>query len=360
MPLKRAQYDSKCYCNSVASTCCSNTHVNCLKRNTGSGSIFSVASKRDKQISNIKTAEKNKQKTDFVKVKTKPTVPTSVNKNHRGLGHSNLHRVTNFSRRNSAATTVTFSTPCATPASIQSSNGTTTSIKTPSPPPSTTSTTTILKNLPVSMSALGDNFSALSVSSKSDRGSDCGDALPHEYTEQRRYYESAKQLMKLISAQGDRYTTLNLISGSGRDGITAAACVRDAEVDAKRLRQLQEFRLQNAEDCFSVHRQLDLHLPIGKKTLTPDEMKQMVCKLERKTLSPMRVKKESSGTNGIKSVVVKQSAKKPHHTAITPYAVRQRLLQLRLEAEELKRERPGRKLYRPLENSCALRYQETY
>ncbi|XP_050316644.1 uncharacterized protein LOC126750904 [Bactrocera neohumeralis] len=360
MSINRAQYDSKCYCSSVASTCCSNTHVNCIKRKTtGSGSIFSVASKRDKHISNTRTAAKNKQNTDFVKIKRKTTLPAEVNKNRRGLGHTNLHSTTNFSRRNSAATTVTFSTSCATPASFHSSNATAPSFETPSPPPLSTSTNTILKNLPVSMSTLGDNFSALSVSSKSDRDSDSGDALPHEYTEQRRYYESAKQLMKLISAQGDNYATLNLISGSGVDGIAAAACVRDADVNAERLRQLQEFRLQNAEDCFSVHRRLDLHLPMRKNTLTPGGMEQLVCKLQRETLSSMQGKMESSGTKGIKSAVVKESAKKPQRTVITPYAARQRLLKLRLEAEELKRTKPGPK-YRPLEKSCALRYQETY
>ncbi|XP_011209209.2 uncharacterized protein LOC105230246 [Bactrocera dorsalis] len=359
MSIKRAQYDSKCYCSSVASTCCSNTHVNCIKRKTtGSGSIFSVASKRDKQISNTRTATKNRQNTDFVKIKRKTTLPAEVNKNRRGLGHTNLQNTTNFSRRNSAATTVTFSTPCATPASF-SSNATAPSFETPSPSPLSTSTATILKNLPVSMSTLGDNFSALSVSSKSDRGSVCSDALPHEYTEQRRFYESAKQLMKLIATQGDNYAALNLISGSGVDGIAATACVRDAEVDAERLRQLQEFRLKNAEDCFNVHRRLDLHLPMRKNTLTPDGMEQLVCKLQRETLSPMQGKIESSGTNGVKSAVVKESAKKSQRTTITPYAARQRLLKLRLEAEELKRAKPGPK-YRPLEKSCALRYQETY
>ncbi|XP_018790341.1 PREDICTED: uncharacterized protein LOC108969829 [Bactrocera latifrons] len=358
MSIKRAQYDSKCYCSSAASTCCSNTHANCIKRKTtGSGSIFSVASKRDKQIFNTRTAAKNRQNTDFVKIKRKTTLPAEVSKNRRGLGHTNLHCTTNFSRRNSAATTVTFSTPCATPASFHSSNAIAPSFETPSPSP----LSTILKNLPVSMSTLGDNFSALSVSSKSDRGSDCGDTLPHEYTEQRRYYESAKQLMKLISAQGDNYAALNLISGSGVDGIAAAACVRDAEVEAERLRQLQEFRLQNAEDCFNVHRRLDLHLPMHKNTLTPGGMEQLVCKLQRETLSTMQGKMEGSDTKGVKSAVVKENAKKSqlHNSAITPYAVRQRLLKLRLEAEELKRAKPGPK-YRPLEKSCALRYQETY
>lgn len=359
MSIKRAQYDSKCYCNSVASTCCSNSHVNCFKRKiTGTGSIFSVASKRDKQISNARTTEKNKQDTDFVKIKRKTTTPTDGRKNRRGLGHSNLHSIDNFSRRNSAATTVTFSTPCTTPASIHSSNTTTSILKTPSPPPPPSLTaTTNLKNLPVSMSTLGDNFSALSVSSKSDRSSDCGNALPYEYTEQRRYYESANQLMKLISVHGDKYNSLNLISGGGA---TAAAYVGDTEVNAERLRQLQEFRLQNAEDCFSVHRQLDLHLPIREKTLRHGEVDQLMSKLQRETLLMMQDKAENSDAKGIKSATIKEGAKKPQYTSITPYALRQRLLQLRLEAEVLKRAKPDHQLYRPLEESCALRYQETY
>ncbi|XP_011182535.1 uncharacterized protein LOC105212333 [Zeugodacus cucurbitae] len=358
MSLKHAQYDSKCYCNSVATSCCSIAHVNCCRRkSTGSGSVFSVASKCDKQSSNARIAAKSKQKTDFVKIKPKSTNRlTDGSKNRRGLGHSNSHGATNFSRRNSAATTVTFSTPCATPISMHSSNATTPTLKTPSPLPTTASTTsTILKNVPVTMSSLSDNFSALSVSSKSDRSSDCGDALPHEYTEQRRYYESAKQLMKLISTQGDKYTALNLISGGG-GGIGAAACVGDAEVNAERLRQLQEFRLQNAEDCFTVHRQLDLHLPMRAKTLMHVEAAQPVSKLQWQTM-PSKAENTTA-----KVALVKERAKKPQHTrtSITPYAVRQRLLQLRLEADELKRAKPERKLYGPLEKSCALRYQETY
>ncbi|XP_017463167.1 PREDICTED: uncharacterized protein LOC108356574 [Rhagoletis zephyria] len=381
MSLKRVQNASKCYCNSVASTCC-NSHVNCFKRKaTGSGSVFSVAtkSKQDKQNFNKRTAMGSKSKTDFVKIKRKSAGSIETDKNRRGLGHSQSRAVaaTNFSRRNSAATTVTFSTPCATSARTHSSNAIT-----PTPTTSLTSSlsaspTTILKATPVTMAALGDNFRALSVAAKSEsdnRGGDLGGALQHEYTERRRYYESAKQLMKLIAARSDNFSTLTIAS-NGASSDCHDNCAADASLDAERLRALQKFRLQNADECFSVHRQLDLQLPSQRKELArkADEQhtRNLWCALlERENVARSedgRLKKSDS-SKAVPKTVVKESvgaqaperAKRLQSTSLTPYVVRQKLLQLRLEAEEIGRLKPGRKLYRTEEESCSLRYQATY
>ncbi|CAD6995879.1 unnamed protein product [Ceratitis capitata] len=342
------QHQTKCYCNSVASTC----NVNCFRRKAkGSGNVFSVAtSKDDKQFIKRSVTERNKTKTDFVKVNRRANVTHDDSKNRRGLGHSRLHSFANFSRRNSNATTVTFSTPCVTPASSQSSVATTPTLTTPSPRPNT-----ILKGIPVTMSTLSDNFQALSVASKSESGSDFGGALQHEYTEQRRYYESAKQLMKLISAHNDNFPSLNIDSGNSGDGFRIGGA---SAVDAERLCKLQEFRLQNADDCFSIYRQLDLHLPVREKLLKQYANQREV----QKSREPLAAyaREEAICDKRVKDASDKNSPKKQLNTTLTPYAVRQRLLRLRLEAEEMKRLKPGRKRYGALESSCALRYQETY
>ncbi|XP_053949195.1 uncharacterized protein LOC128857463 [Anastrepha ludens] len=352
MSLKTAQHQNKCYCNSVASTCC-NSHVNCFKRKaTGSGSIFSVAtnSKSNKQQFNTSVAVKSKQKTDFVKNNRKATAAFETKKNRRGAGHSHTHSgaaATNFSRRNSAATTVTFSTPCATPAGTHSSSALTSKQITPSPSP-----TTILKATPATMTTLDDDFCALSVSTKSERGSDYDSALKQEYTERRRYYESAKQLMKLMSSQSDNLSALNIMSG-GVDGVGASPSAFETAVDTERLRTLQQFRLQNANECFSVHRQLDLKLPVRTKELEQGASERHTRHLWcDKPTQLAAVKRESSAP-------IAGGAKKLQSTPLTPHTVRQKLLRLRLEAEEIGRMKPGRKFY-GVKDSCALRYQETY
>lgn len=151
-----------------------------------------------------------------------------------------------------------------------------------------------------------------------------------DYTDNRRFYEQrACAIGRLPACQGQGQT-----QGQGQDQVQQLHVPRsepqqDYSDELQRLMSLQQFRLLNSSDCFSAQRQDELRLQNAYNKLT--------------TADTDKWKKNRTNET-------RQQLLTP-----TPYALRQKLLQLQIQQDAAIGRGSGA-VCAPMEPSCALRY----
>ncbi|XP_052859105.1 uncharacterized protein LOC128266554 [Drosophila gunungcola] len=226
-----------------------------------------------------------------------------------GLGHSSTELANDFSRRNSTATSVSHCSSCSCSSSQQRQQSR-------------------AKVLRWGWERTGgvdtSNNSSASPTNNYDK-----------YTDNRRLYEQSACVAsrQRNQGQGQVYTGKSSPSPSPRP----AQCFSKQQSmdELQQLQALQHFRLMNARDCFSDGRQDELRLQQAYDNLNASNAD----KWNKDRAN------ESRQSGGVPS----------SSTTTTPYALRQKLLQLRLQDEE-RRGRGTGAMCAPLGKSCALRY----
>lgn len=226
-----------------------------------------------------------------------------------GFGHSNTGLSRDFSRRNSASTTL--SDPCS---SCCSSCG-----------QQLQQQQQLQRDSRVKVLSWGNGDLRHNTYSNNihNNNSQC------EYTDNRRFYEqracAVSQLPKAFQGQFQA-------QGQGQvqqqqKSFPTHEPRQDGNAELQRLMTLQQFRLLNSSDCFSAQRQDELRLQQAYNKLNAD-------------------KSQKNQAN---------ESRQQSTTSTTPYALRQKLLQMQLKQDEAKGRGSGA-VCAPMEPSCALRY----
>ncbi|KAH8278902.1 hypothetical protein KR018_010921 [Drosophila ironensis] len=227
-----------------------------------------------------------------------------------GLGHSSTGLGHDFSRRNSAATTASLShcSSCSCSSAQQRQQS---------------------------------RAKVLRWGWEQTGGVDAGSPQNYaQFTDNRRLYEQSACVAsrrQVLEGQGQVYSAS---SSSTPPRPVYSPSHKTIADELQQLRSLQQFRLSNASECFSEGRQDELRLQQAYDRLSATNTD----KWNKNRANESRQQQQrhhqevpcSSGTT-------------------TPYALRQRLLQLRLQAEEREGRGTGATCA-PLEKSCALRY----
>lgn len=286
----------RCYCGSMSSAAMQH-QPNCLpllqqqhlRQTYPRGDLMSVAS----------SSRQSLRPTQFLKRPSLKSAPTY------GLGHSNTGLGNDFSRRNSAATTVSHCSSCSSAQHRQQSRA---------------------KVLRWGWEKTG----GVDTSNKSFITGSTNNKNYDKYTENRRIYEqSACVASRQMMSQGQGQVRTSNSASSPRPGPSPRN--KHSTDELQQLRALQQFRLSNVSDCFSDGHQDELRLQQAYDKLSGHKMN----------------KWNKNRAN--------ESRQQEMNDTTTPYALRQKLLQLRLQEEQ----RTGRGtggVCAPLEKSCALRY----
>ncbi|XP_030376302.1 uncharacterized protein LOC115625404 [Scaptodrosophila lebanonensis] len=292
----------KCYCGQSS-------------RNSSSGILRSTLTNRQQQqqrrgsSSTLTSSQQSARSTQFIKLPKSTKRGSAVD---LGLGHSQSQLGNNFCRRSSTATTVSHCSSCCSSCSTAQQQKQRQQQQ---------------QQSRVKVLRWGSERMGL-------EGSDSGNGCEH--TDNRRLYE--QRACAAMSSEGQR---LSHGQGQGK-GLAGASTMLAAELgrdELQRLLALQQFRLLNATECFSVERQDELRLQgaydrIGTRTNDT----------ELQSNKWLKNKANESRLQSTKS-----------NTKTTPYALRQKMLQLRLQ-EEQKLYRDGVSHCAPLDKSCALRF----
>ncbi|XP_017009030.2 uncharacterized protein [Drosophila takahashii] len=220
-----------------------------------------------------------------------------------GLGHSSSELVNDFSRRNSTATTVSHCSSCSCSSSTQQRQQ---------------SRAKVLR--------WGWERTGGVDTSNKGGGGDSNTNHYEKYTDNRRLYEQSACVAhrQRNEGQGQVY--------SGDSSPSPRPVQWHSPDELQQLQALQHFRLMNASDCFSDGRQDELRL------------QQAYDKLNL-----------SSTDKWNKDRANESRQQELTRSSTTPYALRQKLLQLRLQAKERLGRGTGARCA-PLGKSCALRY----
>ncbi|XP_064554837.1 uncharacterized protein LOC135439900 [Drosophila montana] len=222
-----------------------------------------------------------------------------------GLGHSKSELSRNFSRRNSATTILSHCSSCCSSSgcgALQQKQ----------------------RDSRVKVLSWGTGEHRNSSGYNNNNGH-C------EHTDNRRLYEQRACAVSRIATEGQGQV-------QGRSPETPSTLPNptpEGNDDLQRLQSLQQFRLLNASECFSAQRQDELRLQHAYDKLGVAD----------------NAKWQKNKANECRQQTVKAMTT----TGPTPYAMHQRLLQLRLREEEACGRGCGAPCA-PLERSCALRY----
>ncbi|KAH8294250.1 hypothetical protein KR054_009860 [Drosophila jambulina] len=241
--------------------------------------------------------------TQFVKKPSLKTLPRF------GLGHSSTELGNDFSRRNSAATTVSHCSSCSCSSSTQQRQQ---------------SRAKVLR--------WGwERTGGVNTNSSSGRATTANNyAL---FTDNRRLYEQSACVASRQMSQGQGQVHSGNSSPSPR--LVQYPTMQSTD-ELQQLQALQQFRLMNMSDCFSDGRQDELRLQQAYDRLNATNTD----KWNKNRANESRQQDATSSSSS---------------ATTTPYALRQKLLQLRLQAEEQCGRGTGA-MCAPLEKSCALRY----
>ncbi|XP_043651726.1 uncharacterized protein LOC122619082 [Drosophila teissieri] len=215
-----------------------------------------------------------------------------------GLGHSSTELVNDFSRRNSTATTVSHCSSCSCSSSQQRQQS---------------------------------RAKVLRWGWKRTGGIDSSNTNHHDgYTDNRRLYEQSACVASRQRSQGQG----QVYSGNSTPSPRPVQYPNQQATDElQQLQALQHFRLMNVGECFSDGRQDELRLQRAYDKIS--------CGNSDKW------NKDRANESRQQEVT--------RNSSTTPYALRQKLLQLRLQEEE-RRGRGTGATCAPLGKSCALRY----
>ncbi|EDW66845.1 uncharacterized protein [Drosophila virilis] len=219
-----------------------------------------------------------------------------------GLGHSKSELSRNFSRRNSATTTYSHCSSCCSSSGCGA----------------------------LQQQQRDSRVKVLSWGAGEHRNSSINNGHC-EHTDNRRLYEQRACAVSRIATEGQGQV-------QGRSTETPSTLPNptpECNDELQRLQSLQQFRLLNASECFSAQRQDELRLQQAYDRLGVAD----------------NVKWQKNKANECRQQTVKPMTS----AGPTPYALRQKLLQLRLQEEEANGRGCGAPCA-PLERSCALRY----
>ncbi|KAH8360039.1 hypothetical protein KR093_010258 [Drosophila rubida] len=289
----------------------------------GSGSILKSAShisrlqppeqpqrQRSDLLSLTSSSRQSAQPTQFVK---RPNIRSNTNPGHSlGLGHSSSGLSRDFSRRNSATTTVSHCSSCCSSCGyapqLQQQQQRESRVKV------------------LSWASAEQQHSNIS---SSNNNTHC------EHTDNRRVYEQRACAASRLTTEGQgQVQAQSSCSSSATSSPLPPSCSPIGHAnnnELQRLLALQQFRLLNASDCFSSQRQDELRL--------------------QRAYDKLGVANDSKWQKNRAN----ESRQQPATTTTTPYALRQKLLQLRLQQEQATGRGTGAECA-PLERSCALRF----
>ncbi|TDG52191.1 hypothetical protein AWZ03_001472 [Drosophila navojoa] len=259
---------------------------------------------RSDRLSVTSSSRQSAYPTQFVK---RPSLKRTVEP--LGLGHSKSELARNFSRRNSAATTLSHcsswcsSCGCA-PQQKQREN-----------------------RVKVLSWDTGDHQGNTSSGHNNTNNTHC------EHTYNRRLYEQRACAVSRVATEGQG----QVHSSMSATPSPTPNCTTSENTELQRLLQLQQFRLLNASECFSDQRQDELRLQQAYDKLGVAH----------------NAKREKNKANECRQQ--NMMATTTTATCTTPYALRQKLLQLRLREEQATGRGSGA-MCAPLEKSCALKY----
>ncbi|KAH8312278.1 hypothetical protein KR044_010058 [Drosophila immigrans] len=279
----------------------------------GSGSILKSVShiseprQRSDLLSLTSSSRHSVQPTQFVK---RPNVRSNTNPGQSlGLGHSSTGLSRDFSRRNSATTTVSHCSSCCSSCGYAPQLQRESRVKV--------------------LSWASGEASGSSTHSNNNNNTHC------EHTDNRRVYEQRACAASRLTAEGQgQVQAQTCCSSSATSSPLPPSCSPLGNGHAngnelQRLLALQQFRLLNASDCFSNQRQDELRLQHAYDKL--------------------------GVVNDSKWQKNRANESKQLPATTTPYALRQKLLQLRLQQEQAAGRGTGAACA-PLERSCALRF----
>ncbi|KAL7728489.1 hypothetical protein ACLKA6_012504 [Drosophila palustris] len=246
---------------------------------------------RSELISLTSSSRQSNQPTQFVKR------PTARNNSNLGLGHSSSGLCGDFSRRNSATTTVSHCSSCCSSFGYA--------------PPQQQQRESRVKVL-----------SWANNSNNNRNNSHC------EHTDNRRVYEQRACVASRLAGEGHGQGQVPTATPSPLPSHTPSTNADELQ----RLLALQQFRLLNASDCFSTQRQDELRL--------------------QRAYDKLGVADTAKWQKNKSNEARQQTMPVP---ATTPYALRQKLLQLRLQQEQAAGRGTGAACA-PLGRSCALRF----
>ncbi|XP_023161843.2 uncharacterized protein LOC111593362 [Drosophila hydei] len=283
----------RCYCgyNGGSSILKSTSHVDRLQQRQPL---------RSDLVSLTSSSRQSVYPTQFIK---RPSLKKNV---ELGLGHSKSELARNFSRRNSATTTLSHcsswcsSCGCA-PQQKQRDN-----------------------RVKILSWDTGEHRSN-SSSSHNSNNTHC------EHTYNRRIYEQRACAGSRLGAEGQG----QVHSRSSATPSPAPNSTTSGNNELQRLHSLQQFRLLNASECFSAQRQDELRLQQAYDKLGV----------------ALNAKREKNNANECRQQNMMATTK----AGTTPYALRQKLLQLQLREEHASGRGAGA-MCAPLEKSSALKY----
>ncbi|KAH8246923.1 hypothetical protein KR032_004250 [Drosophila birchii] len=249
------------------------------------------------------SSRQSQRATQFVK---KPSLKTPP---RFGLGHSSTELGNGFSRRNSAATTVSHCSSCSCSSSTQQRQQ---------------SRAKVLRWGWERTGGVDNTNTSGRVTTANNY------AL---FTDNRRLYEQSACVASRQMSQGQGQVHSGNSSPSPR---LVQYPSKQSTDELQQLQALQQFRLMNMSDCFSDGRQDELRLQQSYDRLNATNTE----KWNKNRANESRQQDANSSSSS---------------TTTTPYALRQKLLQVRLQADE-KCGRGTGAMCAPLEKSCALRY----
>lgn len=222
-----------------------------------------------------------------------------------GLGHSQSELSRNFSRRNSATTTLSHCSSCCSSSGCGALQQ---------------------QQRDSRVKVLSWGAGEYRNSSRSNNNN-----AHCEHTDNRRLYEQRACAVSLIATEGQGQVQGRSTETPSTFPNPTPECIDELQ----RLQSLQQFRLLNASECFSAQRQDELRLQHAYDKLGVAD----------------NVKRQKNKANECRQQTVKAMTS----AGPMPYALRQKLLQLRLQEEEATGRGCGAPCA-PLERSCALRY----
>ncbi|XP_016952303.1 uncharacterized protein LOC108026114 [Drosophila biarmipes] len=225
-----------------------------------------------------------------------------------GLGHSSTELANDFSRRNSSATATSTSVSHCSSCSCSSSQ----------------------QRQRSRAKVLRWGWERTGGVDTANKGAGYNANHYEKYTDNRRLYEQSACVASRQRSQGQGQVHSGDSSPSPRPVQWPGQQSAD---ELQQLQALQHFRLMNASECFSDGRQDELRLQQAYDKLSVSSQDKW--NKDRANESRQQAISGSSST--------------------TPYALRQKLLQLRLQAEERLGRGTGARCA-PLGKSCALRY----
>ncbi|XP_017085523.1 uncharacterized protein LOC108117534 [Drosophila eugracilis] len=288
---------NKCYCGALSSGNAQHQQHLPLKQ----GQYQHIQHPRSDLRSLTSSSRQSLRPTQFIKRPSLKTQPTF------GLGHSSTELVNDFSRRNSTATTVSHCSSCSCSSTQQRQQSR-------------------AKVLRWGWERTGgDDTSNTSSGNYSNHY--------EKYTDNRRLYEQSACVASRQRSQVQGQVHSGDSSPSPRPVQYPS---HQTTSELQQLQALQNFRLMNASDCFSEGRQDELRLQQAYDKLSFSNAE----------------KWNKDRANESRQQNVSRSG---YSSSTTPYALRQKLLQLRLESEEKLGRGTGARCA-PLGKSCALRY----